>query len=140
MMSKLHLLAASAAVVFAVGAHAKLPPLSPEAKAKADETRAKTAWSDKVAAFKLCQSMDRTAAHYYKTSGKDPKAATTTAPCADPGPFVYTPPEAAPPAATPAAGTPPIEAAGAHSPAKTAATPPNDKATAAEKSGTAPKK
>jgi hypothetical protein len=129
-MNKLHLLAASVALVFAAAAQAKLPSLSPEAKAKADEARAKTAWSDKVAAFKLCQSMDRTAAYYYKTSGKDPKTATTTAPCADPGPFVYTPPEAAPA----------LEAAGAHSPAKTAAAPPNDKTTAAEKAGTAPKK
>lgn len=139
-MNKLQLLAASAAVVLAFGAQAKLPPLSPEAKAKAEEAKAKAAWTDKVGSFKLCQSMDRTAAHYYKTSGKDAKAATTTAPCADPGPFVYTPPEAAPAAATPAAAAPPIEAAGAHSPAKTAVAPPNDKATAAEKSGTAPKK
>jgi hypothetical protein len=143
-MNKLHLLAASAALVLAAGAQAKLPPLSPEAKAKADEAKAKAAWTDKVAGFKLCQSMDRTAAHYYKTSGKDPKAATTTAPCADPGPFVYTPEAApaagAPAAATPAAAAPPLEAAGAHSPAKTATAPPNDKATAAEKSGTTPKK
>lgn len=132
-MSKLHLLVASAAAVFALGAQAKLPTpeLSPEAKAKAEEAKAKTAWSDKVAAFKLCQSMDRTAAHYYKTSGKDPKSATTTAPCADPGPFAYTP------AAAPAA--PPLEAAGAHSPAKTAATPPNSKTPAAEQAGAAKK-
>jgi len=129
-MSKLHLLVASAAAVLALGAQAKLPTpeLSPEAKAKADEAKAKTAWSDKVAAFKLCQSMDRTAAHYYKTSGKDPKTATTTAPCADPGPFAYVPPTAAPAA-------PPLEAAGAHSPAKTAATPPNSKTPAAEQAG-----
>lgn len=112
-------LALAAALLCAapLAAVAKLPPLSPEAKAKADETKAKTAHTDKVAAYKLCQSMDRTAAHYFKTakaSGKDVKPATETPACADPGPFVYTPPESKP-----------IEAAGAHSPAGTASTPPS---------------
>ena len=75
---------------------AKLPPLSDEAKAKADEARAKTAWSDKVAAYQLCQSMDRVAAGYFaaaKKSGKATSAPIATAPCTDPGPFV--PPGAA---------------------------------------------
>lgn len=84
--------------------HAKLPApeLTPEAKAKADEAKAKTDHGNKVGAYKLCMSMERTAAHYYKTSGKDPKAATPTPACADPGPFVYNPDAAAAPAAAPA--------------------------------------
>ncbi len=98
---------------------AKLPPLSDEAKAKAAEMAAKTAWGDKTAAYQLCQSQDKVAAKY-RASAKAAAAAATTsaasasaptlAPCADPGPF------------QPA---PPIEAAGAHSPATTAAAPPS---------------
>lgn len=93
-------------------AQAKLPPPSPEAKAKADEAKAKTAHGDKVGAYKLCLAMERTAAHYFasaKTAGKDVKPAGTTPACADPGPFVYTPPEAAPaaaPAPAPTAAAP----------------------------------
>lgn len=127
-MTKLPAFAAAAAALFAFAAHAKLPALSPEAQAKADEAKAKAAWTDKVGAYKLCQSMERTAAHYFKTSGKDPKAATATPACADPGPFVYAP-EAAP------AKTPPLESAGAHSPAQTATAPPNAKQTEAEQKG-----
>lgn len=118
-------LALAAALLCAapLAAVAKLPPLSPEAKAKADEAKAKSAHGDKVAAFKLCQSMDRTAAHYFKTakaSGKDTQPPVATPACTDPGPFVYTPPESKP-----------IEAAGAHSPTQTAATPPSTKQPAA---------
>jgi hypothetical protein len=85
---------------------AKLPPLSPEAQAKADETKQKTAWSDKVAAYQLCQAQDRVAAAYRKAKGAQPKAQAATAPadtaaatpaasaapaippCQDPGPYV----------------------------------------------------
>ncbi|HEU4459861.1 MAG TPA: hypothetical protein VFR90_12120 [Methylibium sp.] len=126
------LAAATCAVLMAAAAQAKLPPLSPEAQAKADEAKAKTAWSEKVAAFKLCQSMERTAAQYFKTTGKDPKTAQPTPPCSDPGAFVYAP------AAAPAP-TPPLEAAGAHSPPQPAATPPNSKLTDAEQKGGAKK-
>lgn len=89
-----------------MGAMAKLPApvLDDAAKAKADEAKAKTAWTGKVDGYKLCLSMDRSAAHYYKTAaalGKTVKAATATPPCADPGPFVWPAPAAAP--ATPAA-------------------------------------
>ena len=45
-------------------AFAKLPPLSDDAKAKAAEAAAKTAYADKVGAYKLCQSMDKVAATY----------------------------------------------------------------------------
>ena len=89
----------------ATGALAKLPPPSDDAKAKAAEAAAKAAHGNKVAAFQLCKSMDRVAAGYLahaKKAGKDVKPVDTPA-CADPGPFVATPPAAAPAAAQPAA-------------------------------------
>ena len=92
-------------------AWAKLPPPSDEAKAKAAEAAAKAAWTGKVDNYKLCKSMDATAAQYYaqaKKAGKEVKPPVVTPPCADPGPFVYTPPEAAPAAA---AAAPPAVAA-----------------------------
>jgi hypothetical protein len=100
---------------------AKLPApvLSDEAKAKAAEAAAKTAWTGKVEAFQLCKAQDKVAASYYKTakaSGKEVKPPVAAPACAEPGPFVYTPPEAKP-----------IEAAGAHSPAGTATSPPSTK-------------
>lgn len=94
-------------------AMAKLPPVPDEAKAKAAEAAAKTAWSDKVAAYQLCQSMDRVAATYLeraRAAGK-PVQPVATPPCSEPGPFSYTPK--------------PIEAAGAHSPPETASSPPS---------------
>ena len=81
---------------------AKLPPLNDEAKAKAAEAAAKAAHGGKVEGYLLCKSQDKVAAHYRK-GNKEAKAATTTAPCADPGPFVYTPAGATPTAAAPAA-------------------------------------
>ena len=68
-------------------ATAKLPPLSDEAKAKADEAKNKTAWSDKVAAYKLCQAQDKVAATYLKQTGK-PKPTMEIPPCSDPGAYV----------------------------------------------------
>lgn len=68
-------------------ASAKLPPLSDEAKAKAAEGKAKTAWSDKVAAYQLCESQDRVAAAYLKRTGK-PKPTIAVPPCTNPGPYV----------------------------------------------------
>jgi hypothetical protein len=85
----------------AAAAVAKLPPPSDEAKAKAAEAAAKTAHAGKVANFQLCKSMDQVAAAYRsaaKKAGKEVKPATETPACADPGPFVYTPPGAAAPA------------------------------------------
>jgi len=104
----------------AVAATAKLPApvLSDEAKAKAAEAAAKTAWSNKLADFQLCKSMDRVAAQFQadaKKAGKEAKPATATPPCADPGAFVY-PPPAATAAATPPA--PATAAAPAKAPAK----------------------
>ena len=105
---------------------AKLPALSDEAKAKAAEAAAKTAWAGKVDNYQLCKSQDKVAASYYKSAkaaGKETKAPAAALPaCADPGAFVYT---VAAPAAAASAQAKPIEAAGAHSPAATAASPPS---------------
>lgn len=98
---------AAVAALFAGSALAKLPALSDEAKAKAAEAAAKTAWAGKVDNYKLCVSMDKVAARYLadaKKAGKDVKAGATPA-CADPGPFVYPPPAAAVAAPAPAATT-----------------------------------
>ena len=105
---------------------AKLPAPSDEAKAKAAEIAAKTAWSGKVDIYLLCKWQDKVAAGYYKTAmaaGKDIKPAVATPPCADPGVFAYVPVEAA----KPSDAAKPLEAAGAHSPPATAASPPNTK-------------
>jgi hypothetical protein len=128
---RLPVLAAAAAAAFVAGAaFAKLPPLSDDAKAKAAEAAARSAWTDKVGAYQLCQSMERTAQAYRsgaKAAGKDASAPDPTPACADPGSFVSAPP----------AGDKPLEAAGAHSPAATATSPPSGTATSAE---LAPKK
>ena len=100
---------------------AKLPPLSDEAKAKAAEAAAKTAWAGKVDAFTLCKSQDKAAAKAAK-SGKAGKAVATPA-CADPGPFVYTPAVAAAPAAAPAVAGAPAAKAPAAAPATAPAAP-----------------
>ena len=107
----------------AATASAKLPPPSDEAKAKAAEAAAKAAHGNKVADYQLCKSMDKVAAGYLadaKKAGKDVKP-TATPPCADPGAFVYAPPQPKP-----------LEAAGAHSPPATATSPPSTKTPAAE--------
>ena len=113
----LSLLALTASVALA-----KIPPpvLTDEAKAKAAEAAAKTAHGNKVADFQLCKAMDRSAVRYQaeaKKAGKEVKP-TATPPCTDPGLF----------GAPVAAGSKPIEAAGAHSPPRTAAGPPSGKA------------
>ena len=97
------------AAIAASSAFAKLPVpvLTDEAKAKAAEAAAKTAWGNKVADFKLCKSMDKAVASYQasmKAAGKEIKPATETPPCADPGPFVAAPATA--PAATAPASAP----------------------------------
>ena len=60
--------------VLAAPALARLPPLSEEAKAKAEETKARGAHGDKVAAYKLCLAMDKVAADYRaraRSAGKE---------------------------------------------------------------------
>ena len=114
-------------------AFAKLPAPTPEAQAKAAEAAARTAWSGKVDVYQLCKAQDQVAAKYRasaQAAGKPVPAATTTPPCTDPGPYAA--------AAAPAAEKP-IEAAGAHSPATTAASPPSSNQTSAE-TNPAPKK
>jgi hypothetical protein len=112
-------------IVFGVASacvFAKLPPLSDDAKAKAAEAAAKTAWSDKVGAYQLCKVQDHLAAVYLADAKKAGKTVTptATAACADPGPFASAPPVAKP-----------LEAAGAHSPPGTAISPPSTKTPAA---------
>jgi hypothetical protein len=110
---------------------AKLPAPSDEAKAKAAEAAAKTAWTTNVANYQLCKSMDRVAAVYFaeaKKAGKPASAPLDTPPCTDPGPFAYVAPSEA---------KPPLESSGAHSPARTAAEPPSSNQPAA---ASAPKK
>ncbi len=117
------LLMAAVGSSFVISVAAKLPPPSDEAKAKAAETAAKTAWTDKVSSFQLCKAMNKAAANYQaamKQAGKTAAAPVDTPACADPGPYV-----------SPAASAPPIEAAGAHSPPKTANAPPSSMTPAA---------
>ena len=86
-----HLLLAGCALLIGTAALAKLPAMSDEAKAKAAEAAAKSAWSGKVDGYLLCKSQDKAAAHYYKTAkagNKDVKPAKEMPPCADPGAFV----------------------------------------------------
>jgi hypothetical protein len=126
----------TACLLIAANAWAKLPAPNDEAKAKAAAAAAKTAWTDKVGTYQLCRAMDRTAEYYRKAAkaaGKEAPAAVETPACADPGPFV------APVAAGAASTAPPLEAAGAHSPTKTATAPPSSNATAAELQGKAKK-
>jgi hypothetical protein len=118
------------ALLAAPVADAKLPPLSADAQIKADEAKAKSAWTDKVSAYQLCRSMERVAEGYFKSAkaaGQETHAPVATPPCVDPGPF----------AAAGAASSPkPLEASGAHSPAATATSPPSSKTTEAEGQGT----
>ena len=130
-MRSLLALAAVALVAgsFAGPVSAKLPPLSDEAKAKAAEAAARSAWTEKVGAYKMCLSMDRVAEVYRTSSkslGKDAPAPVAMPPCADPGPFVP----------ITAQKDKPLEASGAHSPPGNAGTPPSTKETSSEKDGT----
>ncbi|WP_200960853.1 hypothetical protein [Noviherbaspirillum sp. Root189] len=95
-------------IVLACGAsavQAKLPPPTPEAKAAADAAKDKTAWSDKVASYKLCLVQDKVATQYLKSKEGAKKPTVETPPCTDPGPYVPTTAGAAPaPAPGSAAG------------------------------------
>jgi len=119
----MRILAAFVAALAAGMLFAKLPPPTEEARAKAAEAAAKSAWTDKVGSYKTCLAADRTAENYRKTrasQGKEVKAATATPPCVDPGPYV----------AQPIAR--PLEAAGAHSPPETNSGPPGGPKTQAQ--------
>ncbi|MEO5735184.1 MAG: hypothetical protein ABIN96_00260 [Rubrivivax sp.] len=56
------------ALLTGVAAIAKLPPPSDEAKAKASEAAAKTAWSGKVGAYQLCKTQDRLSTAYLSSA------------------------------------------------------------------------
>ncbi|OAJ71942.1 hypothetical protein A7976_10875 [Methylobacillus sp. MM3] len=121
--------AALIVILFTPTAFAQLPPPTKEDKAKAAEIAAKNAWTNKVGAYQLCLAMDRTAAKYHerlKTAGKAVPQPETTAPCADPGPYV---------SPIIPASSQPLEASEAHSPAGTATAPPSTKANEAETQG-----
>ena len=94
------------ASLLSISATAKLPALSDEAKAKAAEAAAKTAHAGKVDGYLLCKSQDKVAAHVQKTNKAKAGKPVATPPCADPGKFVYTPPEAAAPVAGASAAAP----------------------------------
>ncbi len=72
----------------ACAAQAKLPAPTEEQKAAAAAAKDKQAWTDKVAAYKLCLAQDRVAAYYFKTKGGGSKPAAAEPACADPGPYV----------------------------------------------------
>jgi hypothetical protein len=106
------LLLAGIVGLWSAAALAKLPAPSDEAKAKAAEAAAKTAWAGKVDGYLLCKSQDRVAAHAAKTAkaaGKEVKPAPALPACADPGPYVSAAAAAAPAASAPAAA--PVAAA-----------------------------
>lgn len=120
MRPAIQFLALMTAAMLAAPALAKLPALSEEAKAKAAEAAAKTAWSGNVDAYQLCKAQDRIAAKYRTSAaavGKAVGAVSATPPCIDPGAFAYAP--------AAAKESKPLEAAGAHSPPATAASPPS---------------
>jgi hypothetical protein len=109
-----------AALVIAAGSSlAKLPALTAEEKAKAEETKTKNEWADKQALYKLCLAQDKTAQAYRndsKSAGKPAPTAAPTPPCKDPGAYV---------SPVTAASEKPIEASVAHSPVGNAASPPS---------------
>ncbi|CBJ42351.1 hypothetical protein [Ralstonia solanacearum] len=92
-------LAATVLGLASATAGARLPAPTEAQKAKAEVDKAKAVWSDKVAAFQLCQAQDRAVAQY-QASGNGTRV-QAGAPCADPGPFVPPVPPAPAAAATP---------------------------------------
>ena len=126
---RLIVVAAAVAALTASVAFAKLPPPSDEDKAKAAETANKNAWNDKVAAYHLCQVQDRVASAYRAhaaAAGRPASGGEQTPPCKDPGAYTPLTPQAAKP----------LESSGAHSPPGAATSPPSNKATSAEMTGT----
>ena len=87
-MKKMIALLAFAALAAASASHAKIPPPSPEAKAAADAKKSKTEWTEKMAAYKLCQTQDRIAARYFKMHENATKPTVEVPPCTAPEPYV----------------------------------------------------
>ena len=82
---------------------AALPPLSPEAQEAANLAKAKTAYGDRVGAYKLCLAQNKVA-DQFRVSG-------TPAPAACTAPPPFTPPVAAAAAPAPAPAAPAAAAA-----------------------------
>lgn len=110
--------AAAVATLFVGSALAKMPDATPEAKAKADLTKAENAHKDKIAAYQLCQSQDKAAKRYLAAPEGKGKKPASQPPCADPGKFVPPPPVAVVAAAPAAAAAPAPAAAPAAAPTK----------------------
>jgi hypothetical protein len=124
---------AATGVLFAVLAaplvQAKLPSPSAEAQIKADQAKAKAAWTSKEDSYKLCLKQNEVVEGYRKSAqaaGRETHPALPTPPCTDPGPYA---------AAEAASSAKPLEASGAHSPAETATSPPGSNATQSEIQG-----
>ena len=89
-MKRADLMVAVCLLGLASPAWSELPPPSAKVKAQADEAAAKAKWSDKVAAYQLCEAQNKVASFYYaqaKEQGKPTAPAVDTPPCVDPGPF-----------------------------------------------------
>lgn len=76
------------AIALCGAAQAKLPPPTPEAQAAAAAAKDKTAWADKVAAYKLCLAQNKIAAEYMKKNNVEKKPAPEVPACTDPGAYV----------------------------------------------------
>ncbi|SDC23091.1 hypothetical protein SAMN05216345_1011011 [Cupriavidus sp. YR651] len=104
----------------ATGALAKLPAPDAAQQARLAETRARAAWSDKVAAYQLCKAQDKVVARYQesmKASGKTVAPGTPGAPCADPGPFAMPTPADDPAKVAGGPATAPVGTPSDHKPA-----------------------
>lgn len=108
---------------------AKLPAPSEADKAKTAEIAAKTAWTEKVGAYKTCLAGDRAAENFRKNAAAEKRIIPEPTPgvpkCTDPGPYVSSLADA----------SKPLEASGAHSPPAQANTPPSSNTTTAEMNG-----
>lgn len=91
-------------------ASAKLPPPSDEAKAAAAEAKAKTAWSDKVAAYKLCLVQNKVVEHYRKNKPAQAQVTPATAAAGSTAPTPGPSSTAAAPSATSIAPAPSVSA------------------------------
>lgn len=109
-MKKIYAITFLIGMGFAFSSQAKLPDLTPEAKEAAELTKAKTAHSDKKAAYNLCMAQNKVAKSY-AVKGK----VIATPDCEDPGEFK-------PPVATSPVVTPTAPSANVPAPAKTAET------------------
>ena len=87
---------------FATTVFAALPPLTPEAQEAANLAKAKTAYGDRVGAYKLCLAQNKVA-DQYRVPGTPAPAACTAPPPFVPPVAAAAAPAAPAPAATPAA-------------------------------------